>query len=160
MPTCVPVVEGPEPGANALLAVFIRNRRKKLNNDSRSSSTFGVTEDNSSEKEAGEFLESLLIRPPANDGSDSGVVGSLDEGNSESQEEASGEEEVCEEDGNLFKNDREDDNSSTIELEEVIKREVLDLYDQEADEDGEGPSRCNDSPVSYTHLTLPTKRIV
>ena len=145
MPTCVSIVEGPEPGANALLAVFIRNRRKKRNNDSRSPSTFGVTKSNSSEKEAGEFLESLLIRPPVNDSSDSGVVGSLGEGNLESREEASVEEEMSEEDGNLSEDEREDDDSSTIELEDVIKQEALDLYDQEAEEDSEDPSRRNDS---------------
>jgi hypothetical protein len=106
-----------------------------------------LVNNNSSEREVREFLESLWIRPPVDDGNNPSVVGPLDEGSSENQEDASLEDEVSEGDGNLSKDEREDDNSSTIELEEVIKREALDLYDQGADEVSEGPSQCNDSPA-------------
>ena len=154
MPACVPLMEGLETGVNALLAVFVRNRRgKRLRNESRPSSALGVMEDgrdhsvegneegknsdllfvndNSNEREAREFLESILIRPPVRDGNDSADVGPPDKSILEDQEEASVENEVSEGDGNLIKSEREDDNSSTIELEEVIKREVLSLCDQE-----------------------------
>ena len=139
VPPCVPVVEGLESRAYTLLAVVIRNRqRKRPKNGGHSSS-------------AGEGAEDGLDHSIKRSKEERSRGRLLDNSNSTEREVGVFLESLWiqppGDNGNVSKDGGEDDDSSTIELEEVIKREALYLYDQGTDEIGESPSQYNDNPT-------------